>query len=209
MSHGPSMQPEKALELLKEGNQRFLNQQNTHSSKITLTRRKTLTLGQSPYATILACSDSRVSPEHLFDAGLGDLFICRVAGNVVDEAILGSIEYAAVHTGCPLLLVLGHTSCGACGATVARVKRPDHSESFNIDDLIRRILPAALVARDNRLDDRAWSDATARANVSLACHDVMQRSLHLRDLVNRHAYAIVGGFYDLDSGIVEFMKPSP
>jgi carbonic anhydrase len=197
------MKPEEALAKLRSGNERFSNGRSQLGSGIGQTRLQELTGGQAPYATVLTCSDSRVAPEYIFDAGLGDIFICRNAGNVLDEVTLGSIEYAAAHTGCPLLVVLGHQSCGACTATVAHVKNPDMHETDNVDDIVRRIMPA-VIATPSMDDQKAYVDQVAKTNVAKVCRQVTQRSPLLGSFIQKGEYQVVGAFYNLASGKVDF-----
>jgi len=203
MAHAFSMKPEEALAKLREGNERFRKGENRFGSGIGLDRLKDVTGGQSPYATILTCSDSRVPPEFIFDAGVGDVFICRNAGNILDEVILGSIEYAAAHTGCPLLVVLGHESCGACTATVAHFRNPDMHETSSVDDIVRRILPS-VTAAPSQDDPKAYVDGVARTNVARVCAQVSQRSPLLKSFIDKGDYKVVGAFYRLDSGEVDW-----
>jgi len=204
MSHGPNMSPTDALNRLKEGNQRFSTNALSHTQRIDDARRQELTGGQAPYAAVLTCADSRTSPSHIFDGALGELFVCRNAGNLIDEVTLGSIEYAAAHTGCPLLCVLGHNKCGAVGAAVAAAKDPAAYETHNVDDIVRRLLPAVLATRGVSEDDGVWTDEAAKKNVQMVCEHVKQRSPLLRDLMDKGDFKVVGGFYDLGSGQVEF-----
>ncbi|MCK4231382.1 carbonic anhydrase [candidate division WOR-3 bacterium] len=211
MVHEPSMLPLDALDNLRKGNARALAGERIYGSGIGPERLQELIGGQAPYATILTCADSRVPPEHIFDAGFGDLFVCRNAGNVLDEVTLGSVEYAAAHTGCPLFVVLGHTGCGAVGAAVAVVKNPDAYESHNVDDIIRRLLPAVLSTKPpdlyrDKIDDPAWVDAAAYKNVKNVCNQTTQRSPLLKTLIKKGIFQVVGAFYDLASGQVEFME---
>lgn len=205
MSHGFSMKPEEALVKIKSGHTRFVNNQPKLGSGIGQNRIKELTTGQAPYATVLTCSDSRVAPEFIFDAGLGDIFICRNAGNIIDEVTLGSIEYAAAHTGCPLLVVLGHESCGACGATVAHYKDPHHHETDNVDDIIRRIMPAVISTKPN-FDEKLFTNEVAKTNVAMVTKHIQQRSPLLRKFIEAGSYRVVGAYYNISSGKVDFMQ---
>jgi carbonic anhydrase len=205
MSQGPSLPPSEALEKLKAGNKRFVANELSHTQRIHDARRRELIEGQSPYAAVLTCADSRTPPSHIFDAGLGDLFVCRNAGNLIDEAILGSIEYAAAHTGCPLVCVLGHDKCGAVGAAVAAAKDPVVFETPNVDDIVRRLLPAVLATRSRAADDEAWVDEAAKKNVEMVCAHITQRSPLLRAMIDRGDFMVVGGYYDLGSGQVEYI----
>jgi carbonic anhydrase len=200
-----AVSPFEALDRLVSGNQRFVSGEHTHADRIGESRRKDLSNGQAPFAAILTCADSRTPPEHIFDAGLGELFVCRNAGNIVDEVILGSIEYSAAHTGCPLVCVLGHTSCGAVGATLAAARNPESHETHNVDDIIRRIMPAVMATAEGQTDDKEWTDTAAKKNVVNSCKHFMQRSPLLKDMVLKGRFGVVGAWYDLGSGTVEIL----
>lgn len=206
MSHAPSVSPQDVLEKLKEGNERFRNEQTTHHSHIGSSRRRELTAGQAPYACILTCADSRTPPEHLFDAGLGDLFVVRNAGNIFEPMALGSFEYAAAHAGCPLGVVLGHTSCGAVGATLDLVRNPDASESPHVDAITRRLLPAVLATVKSGQEDAEWTNAAARKNVENMVLQAKRESPLLSRRIRNGEYMLIGAFYDLESGGVEFFE---
>lgn len=205
MAHAFSMKPDEALRKLINGNSRFVRGEVHHGSGIDKARLTALCAGQSPYATVLTCSDSRVPPEIIFDAGLGDIFICRNAGNVVDEVTLGSIEYAAAHTGCPLLVVMGHEKCGACGATIAHYRNPTHHETHNVDDIVRRVMPAVIATPPND-DPLAFSRAVELTNVKQVCRDVMERSPLLKGIVESGQYQVVGAYYQLATGTVDILS---
>ncbi len=192
-----------------QGNSRYVEGNLTHRDRVHAGRRAELAAGQAPFATVLGCADSRTSPAHIFDAGLGELFVCRNAGNLVDEVTLGSIEYAASHTGCTLLMVMGHNRCGAAGAAVAAARDPGAFESHNIDDIVRRMLPAVLATRREGAGDPEWIDATARQNVLLVARQVVQRSSLLQDMVEAGDFMIASGFYDLETGRVELLASDP
>ncbi len=196
-----------ALSRLVDGNTRYVSGETTHVNRIGPERRRGLTEGQSPFASVLCCADSRLPPEHLFDAGLGELFVCRNAGNVLTDAALGSFEYAAIHTACPLLVVLGHSDCGALTAAVAAACKPTKSESPCIDDVMRRLLPAVLATEDAGRDDPAARvNAAAEKNVHLVCEQALQRSAILANLVERSRFGVVGAWYDLGSGRVSIIR---
>ncbi|RLB80561.1 MAG: carbonic anhydrase [Deltaproteobacteria bacterium] len=205
MSHKPSISPEKALQQLLQGNERFQKHQPLHHTTTGRERREELVSGQAPYAAVLTCSDSRTPAEHIFDAGLGDLFVCRNAGNLVDELVTGSIEFAAVHTGCPLICILGHNNCGAMGAAVTAAKNPDLHESPCIDHIIRRALPAVLATIDNQADEKAWIDAAAKKNVFNQCKNLMNASQLLGKKIDEADFDIVGAWYDIGSGRVSII----
>jgi carbonic anhydrase len=189
-----------AVRLLKAGNRRYvsgdLRKRNYKAD------RKATADGQHPYAIVLTCADSRVPPEILFDESLGKLFVVRVAGNLVDPVVLGSIEYAAEHLHVSTLLILGHESCGAVKATLEGGKVPP-----NIEALVRRIAPAAEEAKKAGLGPAKTLKLAIRENVFLQIHDATEQSEVLRELVHDHKLQIAGGVYNLHSGRVEFLRP--
>jgi carbonic anhydrase len=162
---------------------------------------------QRPFATVLGCSDSRIPVEIVFDQGLGDLFVIRVAGNIVAPSITGSIEFAASQFGPRLVVVLGHSNCGAIGATVRAIQTGDNPESRNIRSITDRIVPhvAELVASESTLVDqqRLLREAT-RANVRASADHLRHASRILEDLVLAGRVAVVGAEYDIATGSVEF-----
>ena len=177
---------QQALELLKEGNARFISGTLTLKDDYAELREK-LNTGQHPFAVVLCCSDSRVAPEIIFDQKLGDLFVIRNAGNVVDEDVLGSIEYAVEHLGTPLVVVLGHSSCGAVTATCQGGDLPGH-----ILDLARRIRPA--ISTGCCIDDNARRHAQRMAQL-----------IEEDEIVHHVGAKVVAAFYDLQSGKVEWL----
>lgn len=206
MGQGPSMSPDNAYNKLMEGHQRWLENKLTHAGRVGPEARAGVTGGQAPFATVLTCADSRVPPEHIFDAGLGEVFVCRDAGNVIDDVILGSIEYAVAHTGCPLVVVLGHTSCGAMGATMAVAKDFSHYETHNVDDIIRRCLPA--VAATKTADDGEWLNAAIAQNVENQCLGMLRKSPLIPEKVKAGEARVIGAIYDLATGKVNVTIPN-
>ncbi len=188
---------ESYIERLKEGNSRFVK--GKLSSKNFAKQREELVAGQQPYAIILGCSDSRVSPELLFDESLGQLFIVRDAGNVADSVTLGSIEYAAEHLHVKLLVVLGHTSCGAVKATLAGGEVPP-----NIGAIARRISPAADRAKAKNLGEKETALDASAENVHEQIDACSLQSTVLHDLIETNELKIVGAMYNLETGKVEF-----
>lgn len=186
-----------ALKMLKVGNARYVEDQRTRPNT-DLSRLATLTGGQSPFAIVLSCADSRVVPELIFDRGLGDLFVIRVAGNISDnEAVLGSIEYAAVLLGVNLIVVLGHQSCGAVTAAV------DGSPTdLHIDELVRAIAPAVEIARKQEGD---LVDNAIRCNANYVADHLRTTGPVLGDLVKDRGMEVVSAYYRLDTGEVEFL----
>ena len=192
----PIDNPDMALQELQEGNQRFVNGQMQHRGQ-TPQRRHQLAQFQQPFAVILTCSDSRVLPEVLFDQGLGDLFVIRVAGNIVDRAVLGSIEYAVDHLATPLVAVMGHQSCGAVSATLESLQH-DTTPHNAIARLVRAITPAVAVAEQRPGD---LLDNTIRANAEQS-RDAIVNAPEVKQALDSGALKVVAGYYDLDAGTV-------
>jgi carbonic anhydrase len=190
----PAMTAAQALARLKRGNVRAAHGASIHPHQ-NGPRRRELASGQQPFAIIVACSDSRVPPELVFDQGLGDLFVIRVAGNVVDDTALGSIEYAVEHLGAKLIVVLGHERCGAVKAAVDGGEAPAH-----IGSLVRAIAPA-VVETANMKGDRL--DLAVRANVRRVVRQLSDSEPLLHEAVQKKAIEVVGMEYDLDTGSVE------
>jgi carbonic anhydrase len=186
---------EEALQRLKQGNTRFASDKLT-AKDLTATRRAELAKGQKPFAVILACADSRVAPELIFDQGLGELFVVRVAGNVTDPAILGSIEYAVEHLKAPLVVVLGHESCGAVAAALS--KEELHG---NIAKLIKEVN----VGKDLPKDKTAAMATGVKANVLEQSARLTQQSTILKDFVASGRIKIAAGVYSLKAGEVEWL----
>lgn len=201
-SHG---NPKESLEKLVAGNARYVSDKPIHANQNS-DRRTETAKGQKPWVTILGCSDSRVPLERVFDAGVGEIFVVRVAGNVADTDEIGSIEYGTEHLGTPLLLVLGHSACGAVTA-VAK-----HAEvGGSIPKLVSKIGPAvARVAKQNGSDPTpAMIDKSIRENVNESIAQILRRSPIVAELVKNDKLKIVGGYYDLASGKVEFLGSHP
>jgi carbonic anhydrase len=194
--------PDAALERLTEGNQRYVTNKRVNPNQ-TEARRIEVAREQQPFATILGCVDSRVSPELIFDRGLGDLFVIRTAGQVIDRAVMGSVEFGAVAFGIPLILVLGHEKCGAVIATIEAMTRSSKVEG-SIGALIEAIQPAVETAR-NRPGDLLAN--AVNANVELGVNR-LKASPILAELLVEGKLKIVGGRYDLDTGAVEFIVSS-
>jgi carbonic anhydrase len=189
-----------AVRQLKAGNARYVS--GKLRPRNYKADRKATADGQHPYAIVLACADSRVPPEILFDESLGKLFVVRVAGNVVDPVVLGSIEYAAEHLHVETLLVLGHESCGAVKATLEGGHAPPH-----IDSLVTRIQPAADEAKKAGLGAKKTLALAVQLNVFLQMAESVKQSEVLKEFVHDGKLKIVGGVYNLHSGRVEFLKP--
>jgi carbonic anhydrase len=192
------LSPEKAYDLLVDGNRRFVNnlrKDHDHLEMINETRE-----GQYPFGVILSCMDSRASVELIFDQGLGDLFSIRVAGNIVNNDILGSLEYAVKYVGSKVLMVLGHTSCGAITSAKSDVK------DGHITGLLSLIKPAISKAMLISHSNHKFSDNVAYANVENSLEEILERSQTIKDLFSRGDIGLVGGVYDVESGEVDFFK---
>ncbi|MGD0059985.1 MAG: carbonic anhydrase [Verrucomicrobiia bacterium] len=188
---------DEALARLKAGNERFVTGQVIHPNG-SAERRTEVAKGQKPYAIVVGCSDSRVGPEVVFDQGLGDLFVVRTAGNVVDDVALGSIEYAAEHFGVPVIFVLGHTRCGAVAAAVAGGEAPGH-----VGSVVEKIRPAVEETKGEKGDA---VDNAVRANVRNVVNQLRGAVPILSGLVKSGKLRVVGGCYDLDTGRVAMLE---
>ena len=196
---------DEALGLLKEGNDKFLADQNSATTLTGRQRRLEIARGQAPFAVLVSCADSRVPPELLFGRGLGALFIVRNAGNTVDTVAMGSIEYAVAQLGVPLVVVMGHERCGAVDAALSVVEK-NTAFPGSIGQMIEPIVPAVLRARAEHpkasRDDLL--DQSVRANVVRVVDRLRNSEALLRDAVRGGKLKIVGARYDLDDGKVEF-----
>jgi carbonic anhydrase len=196
-----------ALERLRAGNARFVAGVRDPGALAHEARRSELVAGQEPFAIILGCSDSRVPAEIVFDQGLGDLFVIRVAGNVVAPSLLGSVEFAAERFGTRLVVVLGHSRCGAVTATVDELERPSESRSPNLRSIVDRIRPAVEPLLETELagDRTALIRGAVRANVRASVSQVRHGSRILEDLIEKDGLSVVGAEYALETGVVEFL----
>ncbi len=202
----PAMSADAALKLLKEGNSRFIASSQQHPNQDVGRRTTTAVKGQHPFATILSCSDSRVPVEVLFDRGIGDIFVIRVAGNVANGDETGSIEYAVDHLGTPVLIVLGHTKCGAVTAVA---KNADlHG---NIIPIGKSILPAVVAAKKSNpsATDEVLINEAIRANVWQAIEDVFRTSPITVGRVKSGKLKVEGAIYDIETGNVSWMGNHP
>jgi carbonic anhydrase len=193
-----------ALERLKEGNRRFASDQGTVDGLSSRARRAELVAGQQPFAIVLGCSDSRVPAEIVFDQGVGDLFVIRVAGNVVAPSQIGSVEFAAERFGTRLVVVMGHSQCGAVLATLEELRRPAQGQSRHLRSIVDRIRPAVegLLATELGQDlDKLWP-AAVRANVRVAANQLRHGSEVLERLIDQDGLLVVGAEYSLESGLV-------
>ena len=198
---GPDLSPDAALALLKDGNRRFVEGKTVRPHQTDAERRAALAHAQRPFCVLVGCSDSRVSPELLFGRGLGDLFIVRNAGNSVDLAAMGSIEYGVAVLGAPLVVVLGHERCGAVQAAVDVVEQGKDFPG-SIGQMIEPILPAVLRAK--RDGDHDLLDRAVRHNVSRIVARLRTTEQMLQEPQRTGRLKIVGARYDLDDGVVEF-----
>ncbi len=195
-----------ALDRLRAGNQRFAAGVISVDSLMRQTRRSALADGQEPFAIVLGCSDSRVPAEIVFDQGLGDLFVIRVAGNIVAPSQIGSVEFAAERFGTRLVVVLGHSQCGAVQATLEQLDRPAIEQSRNLFSIVERIRPSVLglLHTDLRRDPSALLDAAVRANIRASANQLRHGSEVLENLIARASLKVVGAHYSLESGVVDF-----
>jgi carbonic anhydrase len=192
-----------ALERLEEGNRRFASGE-TGGALSSGARRAELVAGQQPFAIVLGCSDSRVPAELVFDQGLGDLFVIRVAGNVVAPSQIGSVEFAAERFGTRLVVVLGHSQCGAVLATLEELRQPSERQSRNLRSIVDRIRPSVegLVGTDLAQDPDALVREAVRANVRASANQLRHGSEVLERLIERDGLLVVGAEYSLESGTV-------
>ena len=194
-----------ALERLREGNRRFVSDDRSSRALASGSRRNELAAGQAPFAIILGCSDSRVPAEIVFDQGLGDLFVIRVAGNIVASSQVGSVEFAAARFGTRLVVVLGHSQCGAILATLEELQQPT-DQSRNLRSIVDRVRPSveALLATELRHDPEALVRQAVRANIRASADHLRHGSEVLEQLVQTNGLLVVGAEYSLETGIVEF-----
>lgn len=194
-----------ALERLREGNRRFIAGVRSRESFMSQARPEVVA-GQEPLAVILGCSDSRVPVEIVFDQGLGDLFVIRVAGNIVAPSQIGSVEFAAEQFGTRLVVVLGHTYCGAVLATLQVLRQSTVTQSRNQSSIVARIRPSveALLGTELERDQDALMRHAVRANVRVAADHLRHGSEVLEGLIRSDGLRIVGAEYSLESGIVDF-----
>lgn len=205
-SAGAGMPADEALKLLKDGNARYAAGQSTHPRQGADRRAETVQGGQHPFATIIGCSDSRAPLEVIFDQGVGDLFVIRVAGNIAGSDELGTVEYGVGHLGTPVVLVLGHTVCGAVTAAAQNAK-----VHGNIPHLIDQIKPA--VAKAKAATPTATGDElvsrSIKANVLLTMENFFRKSAEVREYVSKGRLMVVGGIYDLHTGQVSWLGAHP
>lgn len=195
-----------ALERLREGNRRFSTEGLERSGITSQTRRKQLVVGQEPFAVILGCSDSRAPAELIFDQGLGDLFVIRVAGNIVAPSQVGSVEFAVEQFGTRLVVVMGHSKCGAVQATLDELQRPSEGRSPNLRSIVTRIRPAVetLLESSLREDPAALMQHAVRANIRASADHLRHGSAILEQMIRNEKLLVVGAEYSLESGVVDF-----
>jgi carbonic anhydrase len=195
-----------ALDRLREGNRRFVANVRGEAGLTDAARRLALTAGQAPFAIVLGCSDSRVPAELVFDQGLGDLFVIRVAGNIVAPSQIGSVEFAAERFGTRLVVVLGHSRCGAILATLEELGRPTENQSRNLQSIVDRVRPSVepLLATALAHDPERLVREAVRANIRASTDQLRRGSAILEQLIERDGLRVVGAEYSLDSGEVDF-----
>ena len=199
--------PQQALQRLKDGNQRFVDDTQDRTALVTQAHRHSLAeTGQQPFAIILGCADSRVPAEIVFDQGLGDLFVIRVAGNIVAPSQIGSVEFAAEQYRTRLVVVLGHTSCGAILATVDELERPTEQRSPNLASIVDRIRPSVepLLETGCCTDHDELVQQAVRANIRASVEQLQHGSDVLERLIQDDQLLVVGAEYSLQTGVVDF-----
>lgn len=199
-----------ALQRLQDGNRRFTAGLSSEAI-VSERRRLELSKAQQPFAIILGCSDSRVPAEIVFDQGLGDLFVIRVAGNIVAPSQVGSVEFAAARFGTRLVVVLGHSECGAILATLEELGRPLDTQSRNLRAIVDRIRPSidGLLETELRNDQEALVRQAVRANIRASASHLRHGSEVLEQLIQRDGLLVVGAEYSLETGLVEFFDGAP
>ena len=197
---------QEALERLREGNRRFVSEDWSMQSMPSQTRRREVATSQDPFAVILGCSDSRVPAEMVFDQGLGDLFVIRVAGNIVAPSQIGSVEFAVEYFSTRLVVVLGHTMCGAIEATLDALARPSDNGSPHLRSIVDRVRPAVeeLLETDLRRDPRALRHHAGRANIRASAAHLRHGSQMIEHMIERQGLRVVGAEYSLETGVVDF-----
>jgi carbonic anhydrase len=200
-----------ALQRLRDGNRRFVDDTVPSESLISTHRRIELAAGQEPFAVILGCSDSRVPVEIVFDQGLGDLFVIRVAGNVVAPSQIGSVEFAAERFQTRLVVVLGHSRCGVILATLEQFQRPTERHSRNVHSIVNRVRPSVegLLETGLKYDPDVLVHHAVRANVRASADHLRHGSPIIEQLIQTEGLLVVGAEYSLETGIVDFFDGAP
>ena len=198
-----------ALARLQEGNKRFATGVRSVDTMLSQAHKPNLVGGQAPFAVILGCSDSRVPVEIVFDQGLGDLFVIRVAGNVVASSQIGSVEFAAESFGTRLVVVLGHSQCGAIGATLDAIQNPECKNSRGLLSIVNRIRPAVEELIHEGDDETTLKHRAVRSNVRMAAQALRSGSELLERLILHDGLLVVGAEYSLETGLVDFFDGVP
>ncbi len=202
---------QQALERLRIGNQRFVAEVRGSDAPTSESRRREVAASQEPFAIILGCSDSRVPAEIVFDQGLGDLFVIRVAGNIVAPSQVGSVEFAAERFHTRLVVVMGHSQCGAIIATLEELRRPSRDQSKNLRSIVDRIRPSVepLLATELAHQHDELVPLAVRANIRASASHLRHGSEVLEQMIQRDGLVIVGAEYSLETGVVEFFDGVP
>jgi len=202
---------QQALQRLREGNHRFVTDGVGKGSGSDQSRRSELVDGQKPFAIVLGCSDSRVPAEIVFDQGLGDLFVIRVAGNIVAPSQIGSVEFAASVFDTPLVVVMGHSMCGAVITTLEELERPTGNRSPNLRSIVDRIRPSVQALLETGLHDdpQALLQHAIRANIRASASQLRHGSVILEELIEKGRLLVVGAEYSLETGVVSFFDGLP
>ena len=197
---------QEALERLKVGNARFVIGELAQQNQLTHQERAALACEQNPFAIVLGCSDSRVPAEMVFDQGLGDLFVIRVAGNVVAPSQVGSVEFAAERYDCAVVVVLGHSHCGAIQATIDTLMHPEQPPSANLMSIVNRVRPSVemLMQTELKSDLKKLSTHAVRSNVFSSVNQLRHGSAVLESLIEKGKLIVVGAEYSLETGQVTF-----
>ena len=200
-----------ALQRLRDGNRRFVDDNRSSESLISPRRRLELAAGQEPFAAILGCSDSRVPVEIVFDQGLGDLFVIRVAGNIVAPSQIGSVEFVAERFKTRLVVVLGHSKCGVIQATLEQLQGPTERRSRNVHSIVNRVRPAVegLLETGLRHDYDALVHHAVRANVRSSADHLRHGSQVIEQLIQTEGLLVIGAEYSLETGVVDFFDGAP
>jgi carbonic anhydrase len=202
---------QEALQRLREGNQRYVEETRSSDTLTGRVRRRAVAENQEPFAVILGCSDSRVPAEIVFDQGLGDLFVIRVAGNIVAPSQIGSVEFACDRFSIRLVVVLGHSSCGAITATIEELGRGSKEQSRHLRSIVDRIRPSvqAFIGTSIANDHAALVHHAVRANIRMSANHLRHGSDVLEQLIETNGLVVVGAEYDLETGLVEFFDGMP
>jgi len=197
---------QEALDRLKQGNQRFANGKSSIPDLISQEHRSQLTADQNPFAIVLGCSDSRVPAEIIFDQGLGDLFVIRVAGNIVAPSQVGSVEFAAERYDCAVVVVLGHSHCGAIKATIDTLRNPNQPPSNNLMSIVNRVRPSVEILMQTELKDDLpkLCEHAVRSNVFASVNQLRHGSSVLEHLIAQGKLKVIGAEYSLETGEVTF-----